>query len=112
MASDVMEICRVCSHQVDGPPAGSHVRWVTCVKCTPIQRTHFDPARAVAITDAEREVVEAAEAFGVDPWRGDLEGTVVGVSMEYDANGTYVLYEDVLPIIEAVRALRTARGDA
>ena len=60
----------------------------------------------------ERRVVEAAEAFGVDPWRGDLEGTVVGVSMEYDANGTYVLYEDVLPIIEAVRALRTARGDA
>ena len=78
--------------------------------CITKLRQHVE--RLQLITDAERAVIEAAEAFGVDPWRGDLEGTVVGVSMEYDANGTYVLYEDVLPIIEAVRALRTARGDA
>ena len=61
------------------------------------------------VTDAERKVVEAAESFAVDPWRGDLEGTVIGVSMEYDANGQYVLYEDVLPILAAVRALHAAR---
>lgn len=66
--------------------------------------------RERALTVAERAVVEAAEAFAADPWRGDLEGTVIGVSMEYDANGQYVLYEDVLPIIEAVRALRAVRG--
>lgn len=56
---------------------------------------------------AERmeRVVEAARPWIEDMWRGDLNGTVIGVCMEYEPDGQYVLWEQVAPIAEAVRAL-------
>lgn len=56
---------------------------------------------------AER-VVEAARSWLADLWRGDLNGTVIGVCMEYEPDGQYVLWEQVAPIAEAVRALDAA----
>lgn len=53
---------------------------------------------------AER-VVEAARAWLADLWRGDMNGTVIGVCMEYEPDGQYALWEQVAPIAEAVRAL-------
>lgn len=56
---------------------------------------------------AERmaRVVEAARPWIEDMWRGDLNGTAIGVCMEYEPDGQYVLWEQVAPIAEAVRAL-------
>lgn len=58
-------------------------------------------------TRAERaeRVVEAARPWIADLWRGDLNGTAIGVCMEYEPDGQYVLWEQVAPIAEAVRAL-------
>ena len=42
MSRDLMVMCRVCSEHVSGPEAAATVRWATCEKCAPIQRTNCD----------------------------------------------------------------------
>ena len=89
----------------------ANIDWANCAAAAADHRAEADTLRHRA-ERAER-VVEAARAWLADLWRGDLNGTVIGVCMEYEPDGQYALWEQVAPIAEAVRALdASGRGES